>query len=309
MGGITHVAAAHGLGGFPEAPRPLLMKKPFEEFRCHPLEDPRMTLNLNNFFLTAERAGLPVWMLRFVWERCNSKLGDKNETNHGGTIFLTEATVNGLRKAVLGWAWVPDGHGGYKKMPGQSESVNVGSLYHEAMHGYLIANMIGKDGKGVYADLLNKAKEHYKGARVRGKDGEYVADDTWGIGFEAACEYAAHRAAVMWGSVDMLHEAQQDIQRLSKTPAASAANVRHVALEYNRLMKNKTFGYEEDGDDDYHVVDKEMPRFLTDKCDAILEHKIPDNFMAAPNLAYLYNDVMRQLTSGPDSETSPRLWR
>lgn len=272
-----------------------------------------MAINITNFIVTAEREGFPVQLLRFVWSNFKTEVGSSNKTSRAlETLYLTDQVVVRLQMAALGIRWERGNRPGeFKKETNVPETTEVGSLYHEATHAYLIlrtARSLPPAERKHFVALLDRAEEYYKGVRVRHSNEDYVADDPWYISNEAAAEYVANRARCMWYALDELHDIlRKDLGKEQPDLDAVRRRVENARLGYDKLISEKVFGYEKDGGDEYRVLNKEIPKFLSSECDLMLENKIPSNFMAAPKLAHLYRQVMRQIAFGPDRGVPPRV--
>jgi hypothetical protein len=269
-----------------------------------------MPINISNFVSHAHREGLPLQMILFVWNNYRTKIGKSNDTSprcsgrwwrfHTNTVYLRKGTVGDLQQASLGVHWVRRERDG-KSMPmWWSDLAAVQSLYHEATHAY-VHNWC-RDELDLFHYQLDKAKAHYKGAKVRHAAVTKVVDDPWTLGLEAACEYVGHRASFFWETLDSLHFIlQHDLKLGPPDLNGIRSRAEQIRSRYDKAMSERVFGYEKrENDSEYHTVDRPMPPFLTRMCDDLLEYKIPNAFMAAPRLAHLYRDILRQANDGLD---------
>ena len=127
-----------------------------------------MAINITNFIVTAEREGFPVQLLRFVWSNFKTEVNFLNKTSSaGGTLYLDDQVVVRLQKAALGIRWERGNClGEFKKGTNVMETTEVGALYHEATHGYLILALEDPHlprSASTLLNLLDRAEEYYKG--------------------------------------------------------------------------------------------------------------------------------------------------
>src|SRR5262245_24509936 len=92
------------------------------------------TKSIKPFIRTAEKAGMPVNILRFVENRFKIQTGDGNHTNPDtNTITLTQPVWQGIQSATIGKVSIDKSGKPFVQL---SEAPEVAALYHEAAHAY-----------------------------------------------------------------------------------------------------------------------------------------------------------------------------
>jgi hypothetical protein len=250
-----------------------------------------MALDISHFIELAETAGMPVKVLRFAWKLSWIRIGSRSQASPFLRLLqLTQGVYDDLRLASFKSEWRKE----IDKPLTHREAGSVSTLYEECVHAYFIAKTrpTYDTYDASFAAIVDRAEKHYKGAKTYASDGtKSVANDLERIAYEAAGQYAGHRASVMWDTLDSLYALLHHVSRKPERAASLVNEIETVHSSYNEAMADWTWGYEEtfwSGTE--FTTSQEMPYFLKELCDRILERKIPDNFLFAPKLKSLYAD-------------------
>lgn len=261
---------------------------------------------LQPFILVAERAGLPVKILRYLEQYYSI-----HTTKQAGytdvrlnNLYLNRRNYDLLKGARLG----PTDRAGVQMIESEGEAVN--ELYHEATHAYLdlklgrgaddhiSQNYYEKDHELQYPKkIFEKYRHYYAGAslrepiqcRMRNVPQGMVSDPETVLN-EAMAMYIGTRASQYWTTMDRLTFFRDTAKSSNRDKL-----LRFVAseiMEYERTMANRVVGYDEFCGKQSAISDKIIPEEVKVMCDRILENKIPDKFLDSQKLRQLHSEVV-----------------
>ena len=177
------------------------------------------------------------------------------------------------------------------------ESGPIHTLYHEGTHAFLYA----KRAEPAVVRLREEAQRYYS-QNAWLKTGGSVSDPARVVE-EAAADYVAHRAALLWKTMESL-AAARDVKRTltQMTRLQGEEQVKTIAdlpQHLNEQAGQLTFGYQNNywGFGKTQVYTSKPISFaLKDYCDqAILERKVPDSFDALPKLVREHHELLAEM--------------
>lgn len=232
-----------------------------------------------------EKHGMPVAFLRHVDAHVPMVASDTDALKGWKwdlKLHLSAGTLRSLANPV------PDTIGG--------EAAPIHTLYHEGTHAYLHS----KRAEPAVVRLREEALRYYRdaGLAVGG-----TATDPARIVEEAAADYVAHRASMLWRAMEALEEGaevertaggmnrfqlEEQVKKCTESPE-----------EYNRKGAQLVFGYQNDywGYGSRQLMTTKPISFaLKDYCDqVILQGKIPDSFDGLPEFVRKHGEVAARL--------------
>ena len=236
--------------------------------------------------------GMPVGYLRHVVRHCGIEQISSGVSSYKpflDEIELKKSVVKSLSEFVPG---LPLG-----------EAAEIGTLYHEAAHAYIDIN----SDKAVFAEVIKHGREYYEGAELDDSS-ETVVEDENRVFQEAIATYCGHRATVWYLALDtlvatleMLKEAEAGTSPPTEKECSDIAiHVGEIRHNYDKGIAKRIFGYEEFGLFSSRQVYTKKPISAKIKnfADAkMLEGKIPDIFIASPDLKKYYDNCLTLITT------------
>lgn len=232
-----------------------------------------------------EKHGMPVAFLRHVEAHVPLVASDTDALKGWKwdmQLHLSAGTLRPLANPV------PDTIGG--------EAAPIHTLYHEGTHAFLYS----KRAEPAVVRLREEALRYYRdaGLAVGG-----TATDPARIVEEAAADYVAHRAAMLWRTMEALAEAAE-VERTAggmnrfklEEKVKECAELPH---EYNRKGAQLVFGYQNNywGYGSRQLMTTKPISFaLKNYCDqVILQGKIPDCFDGLPECVRQHGELLGRL--------------